>query len=113
MHSILHHINRAKERPHHERKRIAYVGAGIGAGAIGLIWLGVSLSTGAFLIHDSSLTRGLDTNQGVTAAPTDEGVAGAAAALPGDTSGPAQIQIVDAATSSTGAAQPQQTTLPF
>ncbi len=116
MQSIFHHISHAKKQPHHVRKQIAYIGAGIGAGIIGLIWLGTSLATGAFLIHDSSLTRGLENqNEGVTAVDTSQGLAGvgAVSALSNDSSAPASIKIIDAPTSSASAKQLERTVLPF
>ncbi len=119
MQSVFHHINRAKKQSHPVRKQIAYVGAGIGTGIIALIWLATSLATDAFLIHDSSLTRGLNEDTGVTAVDANQlaglpaGQAGVAAALSSDSSAPASIKIIDAPTSSASAKQPERTVLPF
>lgn len=111
MQSVLNHIERIKEKPHHHRKQIAYLYAGIGTAMIALVWLGASLFTGAFLIRDSSLTRSSE-NASITV-DASQSLAGAAAALPQGAAAPAGIQIIDAATSSASAKQPERTVLPF
>lgn len=116
MKSILKHIERAKEKPHHERKRLALTWAGASAGGIALVWLAASLSTGAFYIQDSSLSQ----NEVQVAAPAEAranagasaGAAAVGAANQSSADAPAGIKIVDSPATST-APRPEQTVIPF
>jgi hypothetical protein len=114
---ILDRIASAKGRPHHEKQRIVFSAAGIGAGFIAFIWLGTSLATGAFAIKDTSFA---DAAGGLQVAPSDGAqtqgqLAGAAAATaPKAPSASPGIQIIDTATSSTLAGKKAEATvIPF
>lgn len=112
MKTVFDHINHIKGKPHHVRKRIAFGTAMGGTALIALLWAGLSLSTGAFVIHPTSLAQSTGDTE-VTVAGTDNGnenLAGASAAQTQDQSGPARIQIITLATSTQ---QAEQTTIPF
>lgn len=57
MRTVLQHIDRVKERPHHVRRRIAFGTATVLASAIALVWLGTSLATGAFAIQGATFAE--------------------------------------------------------
>jgi hypothetical protein len=114
MKRVIEHIERAKTKPHHVRKRIAYVGATAGASLIGLIWFVGNLSTGAFAIEQHSFADSVDDTASVVASDTtktNEAFAGAASAFSNEPE-PARIEIVDAPKPS-AKRQSEQTTIPF
>lgn len=106
MKRIIEHIERAKDKPHHERKRLAFTWAGAGAGGIALVWFVASVSTGAFHIRDSSLSAG---DAGITTSPS--ALSAAAGAASQSDARPA-ITIVDSPATTT-ALRPEPTTIPF
>jgi len=96
MRTVSEHLDRVRERPHHVRRRIAFGTAGLLAGAIGLLWLGTSLATGAFAIQGAGFADA--TSGGIEVAPkgapANQGLAGAAGApSAGDTSA-TQVEVV-------------------
>lgn len=118
MKTIFEHIDSIKARPHHIRKQVAFASAAVGTGLITLVWLSVSLATGAFSIKESSFAANAEQGNTVMAGgDTSSGNqnlagVGAAAALP-DASVPAHIEIIDANSATAGQKQAEQTTIPF
>lgn len=114
MRRVFDHIERVKEKPHHVRRGIAFGSAGLIAAVIGLTWFSVSFSSGAFAIQGSSFadaTQGSDTV--TTQGSQDTSLLGAAAAADAE-SGPARIEVVNAATSSTATSAPSdKRVIPF
>lgn len=109
-------VERAKQKPHHIRHRIAVSVAGIGAGFVALVWLSVSLSQNAFAIKGTTFAESVGaTNTVETVTETrSQQVAGAGAALDAKTDdGPARIQIVNVVATSTPAPAKEQTIIPF
>jgi hypothetical protein len=114
MRTVFEHIDHIKTKPHHIRKKVAFGAAGAVTGLVAFVWLGTSLATGAFAIQGSNFadSTGQDTPvETITEDPNDN-LAGAAAALPHDNSGPARIEIVNVATTS-ASKEPERTTIPF
>lgn len=114
MKSFLNYLEDLKAKPHHVRKQVAFAAASAGTGLIAFVWFLGSLSSGAFALKGTTNTAPA---AAVVAASSDtgsaDGLAGASAAI-GSQSGPARIQIIDAATSSTlRSKQASQTTIPF
>src|SRR5487761_2651737 len=102
MKNIFEHIEHLKGKPHHIRKRVAF-GAAAGVTAlIALVWLGGSVSSGAFAIQGSNFAESTGQQPAVTtdtSAGGTSGLAGAGAALPDASANvPAHIEIVDVAT---------------
>lgn len=117
MKTIFEHIDRVKAKPHHIRKQVAFASAAVGTGLITLVWLSVSLATGAFSIKESSFAANAEQGNTVMAGGDTSGNqnlagVGAAAALP-DASVPAHIEIIDANSATAGQKQAEQTTIPF
>lgn len=109
MQKLIDHIERVREKPHEERRQIAFTLAGGIAAFVGLAWFGVQLATGAFYVDGASFA---DTTAPVEVQDSSRGLAGAAAALPADTEGPARIQILDTEASST-LTEERPTVIPF
>lgn len=114
MTSVLEYIEQLRERPHHERKRIA-VGTSLGISIfIAIVWLGISLSTGAFQVQGTSFAAATGEASATIVAgentSNSANLAGAAAATAGYSSAPS-IQVVDSP--SAPAAQPEKTVIPF
>lgn len=80
------------------RERVVFLAAGVITGIIGLSWLGLSLSSGAFAIQGKGFAeatgQGSALLTGGTPASDNAGLAGAAAALPARDSGPARVDVV-------------------
>ena len=112
MDALWNHINTLKAKPHDVRKQVALTYAAIGTGIVAVIWLTGSLATGAFAIHTTEESAQPTLTTATPTAGASLNLAGAAAALPSDTSGPAKIQIIDTTTHSP-VRQPQETTIPF
>ncbi len=110
MQALFDHIARVKTKPHHVRKQVAFTYAAVGTSIITLVWLIASLATGAFAIRNAD--EGVQPS--VTTVENSQGLAGAAAAFPGNAaaSAPAQIRIIDS-TNSAAKKTIEQTTLPF
>ena len=123
MRTISDHIERVKAQPHHMRERIAFGLAGLVAGLIGIIWLGVSLASGSFAIAGNGFAQATGaapfTVNGQPAPGDTSGLAGAGAALsPGDVAGanaPANIDVIQDGTSAApkGVVSANQTIIPF
>ncbi|MDP2593866.1 MAG: hypothetical protein Q8P36_00795 [bacterium] len=123
MRTISDHIEHVKAQPHHVRERVAFGFAGLMAGIIGIIWLGVSLASGSFAIAGNGFAQATGaapfTVNGQPAPGDTSGLAGASAALsPGDAAGasaPAYIDVIQDGTSAApkGAASANQTIIPF
>ncbi len=112
MRNIFDHIEHIKTKPHHVRKRVAFSLAGTGAGLIAFVWLGSSLSTGAFALRSPAFT-GTVTGSVITVNQDGtRSIAGAAAALSEISSKP-HIEIVNIATSTAVIHKSEATTIPF
>ena len=114
MKNIFDHIERVKGKPHHIRKRIAFTAAAAGTTIVALVWLVGSLSLGTFAIKENSFSDSTG-QESVIAAGSDNGspnLAGAAAALP-NVNAPAHIEIIDAASSTSGQKKTERTIIPF
>lgn len=114
MQNFFDYIEHIKGKPHHVRKGIAFGAASIGTGLIALIWLVGTLGSGTFAIQETSFATNVGQESSLVPGGGNgtQAIAGAAAALP-STSGPARIEIIDAASSTHKTAQPEQTTIPF
>ena len=114
MKSLVHHIEHVRKQPHHVRKRVALTLAGAGAALVGVLWLGISLGTGAFAIHGSNFAESTGAEPSSAGSPSDTSqLAGAAAAVE-PANAAAHIEIIDAATSSAlSAPRTVQTVIPF
>lgn len=115
MRTIFDHIENVKGKPHHVRKRVAMSGAMIGTAVIAFVWLGTSLSTGAFAIQGSTFADSVAQGSPVVvdSDTRNQNIAGAAAALKADASGPARVEIVTVATSTGVVKKSERTTIPF
>jgi hypothetical protein len=118
MKTVFEHIKHVKGKPHHIRKRIAFTVAVSVTAFVALVWLVGSFSFGAFAIAGTSFAD--SAGQGsVVATGNDNGsqnLAGAAAGISGalsSTSGPARIEIIDAASTTAGQKKAEQTVIPF
>lgn len=115
MKTVFEHIEHVKKQPHHVRRGVAFATAASCTALVALVWLAGSLWTGVFALKSTSFAESV-AEQSPAAAPAYDngksGLAGAAAALP-DTSAPAHIEIVDAASSTSGQKKAEQTILPF
>ena len=109
---ILNHIERAKEKPHHIRKQIAFGAAGGIAGFIAIVWFVGSLASGTFAIQGSSFAESTKQESAIVSGATNLNLAGAAATL-GDAPVPAHIEIIDTTRPAPTAKNVEQTTLPF
>ena len=113
MRTIAHHIEHVRSKPHHVRKQIAFAVA-LGATAIiALLWLVISLATGAFKIQDVSFAEA-QAQAAQPAAPVQNNslLGAAAAALSGSSDTPAKLEVVGAATTSPPAHE-EHTVIPF
>ena len=116
MKTLIEHIEHARKKPHHIRKRIVFASAAGVSTLIALVWLVGGLYFGEFAIQGSTFAD--STGQGSimttndTSDSADSGIAGAAAAV-SNTNAPAQIEIINAATSTSGKSATEQTTIPF
>ncbi|MDP2652295.1 MAG: hypothetical protein Q8O94_04105 [bacterium] len=116
MKTILEHVEYARSKPHHIRKRIAFGIAGGMSALVALVWFVGNLSFGTFAIQGSTFA---DSTGGEPVITTDgttknsaSGLAGAAAALP-DEDVPAHIEIVDTTPKTPAKNTAEQTTIPF
>lgn len=117
MKNIKEHLDTLHAKPHHVRKRIAFVSAFSGAALIGLLWFGVSLSAGTYAITGSNFaqsTGAVGESPAVNAGPASGSqVAGAAGAF-GSAPQAAHIQIINTVTPSSHAtSSAEQTVIPF
>ena len=113
MKTIFEHIEHVKKQPHHIRQGVAFAAAAACTALIAFVWLAGSLWTGVFALKSTSFADSAGQSPTVTAYDSGKsGLAGAAAALQ-DASAPAHIEIVDAASSTSGQKKAEQTILPF
>jgi hypothetical protein len=115
MKTIFEHIEYAKSKPHHIRKRIAFTAAATITAVVALVWFFGTLSSGAFAIQGSTFAESTGAEPTVVNNPGSsnaEGVAGAAAALP-DENAPAHIEIINSSPATSSENQAEQTTIPF
>lgn len=116
MKTFLEHIEHAKTKPHHVRKRITFAIAGGASALIALIWFVGSISAGSFAIQGSSFADSSNGPAITTDGSSDNstsGVAGAAAALQQDANAPAHIEIIDTSPATSSGKRAEQTTIPF
>lgn len=110
---IMRHIEIVHTKPEHVRRQIAFGIAVALTALIALMWLSLSLVTGAFAVeNDYSFGEALAIEPEVS---QSEGVVGAAAAVLGISQEPAHIEIVNTSVHSTLDKQKteQETILPF
>ncbi|MFA5744786.1 MAG: hypothetical protein WC887_01070 [Candidatus Paceibacterota bacterium] len=114
MKTLFEHIENAKGKPHHIRKRIAFATATGMSALIAFVWFAGSLATGSFAVRDTSFAdAGVQGNIEATSnGNVSDNLAGAAAALQ-NKNAPAHIEIVDTASSTRSAKKAEQTTIPF
>jgi len=117
MKTIFEHIEHTKKKPHHIRKRIAFVGAAGVSAFIAFVWFAGSITTGSFAVKGTSFAdAGKQVNVENTSGGNDSSnLAGAAAALQGSKNedASAHIEIVDTASSARPMKKAEQTTIPF
>lgn len=117
MKNVFEHVEHIKGKPHHIRKRVAYVAAALGTGLIAFVWLAGSISTNAFAIKGSSFAD--SANQGGVITTSDESStsqlagAGAASVLQQSADAPVHIEIINTTPEPSKQKQAEQTTLPF
>lgn len=125
MRGIAWHLDNVRGKPHHVRRRVAYLAAGSLTAVIALAWLGLSLATGAFALKGSNFaqmtgaepadaTAGVDAGAGTANANT-AAVAGADTAAPASSAGPARVEVIPAASAAQDdpSAQNAQNIIPF
>lgn len=114
MRTIFDHIENAKSKPHHIRKRIAFAGAAGVSALIAFVWFAGSLVTGSFAVRGTSFAdAGVQGSVEVAGSGNvSDNLAGAAAALQNENA-PAHIEIVDTSASTLPAKKVEQTTIPF
>lgn len=113
------HIEYVKGQPRHIREKVALAAAASCTALIALVWLAGSLSAGTFAIKSQPFSDGseLVATPAGSGGERNNGLAGAAAALPGgeqevkDTS--AHIEIVDATPPAREEEKAEQTIIPF
>lgn len=110
MQAVFNHIERMKAKPHHVRKHLAFLYAGIVAGLIGVVWFIANLTSGTFAIGNATFADSVKQAPVATVPEQPSGLAGAAAAAT-DASAPAHIEIVNTTPAPAPKAEP--TTLPF
>jgi hypothetical protein len=113
MQRIIRHVEKVREQPHHIRKQVAFGAAGAITGLIALVWVGISLSMGAFAIEGSDFAKstGQSTDGLTTSAPGNTNLAGAAAALESEEA--SEIEVVPTSTPTTTKPTVEPTTIPF
>jgi hypothetical protein len=116
MKNIFEHIEYIKGKPHHIRKKVAFAIAAAVSTFVALVWIGISLATGAFAIQGSNFAMSADQSNTIatTSNSSDQGLAGvgAASALQ-DASAPAHIEIIDTSVPVSKKNQSDQTVIPF
>ncbi|MCX6786593.1 MAG: hypothetical protein NTU85_02115 [Candidatus Kaiserbacteria bacterium] len=116
MKTLFEHIEYAKGKPHHIRKRIAFTAAATGAGLVALVWLFGSLSSGVFALKGNSFAENASgVNESGSIVDTNsnsEGIAGVAAVLSSDQT-PAHIEIVDTSILTSSGKQAEEKIIPF
>ncbi|MDP1707210.1 MAG: hypothetical protein Q8L30_01510 [bacterium] len=113
---VLEHIDRLKEKPHHIRKQIAFGAAAAGTALVAVVWLAVSIGTGAFALKDTSFASSAGEDVNTTGfVNNNEQLAGAGAAslIKDDVQTPARIEIVESVSTATSMKKAEQTVIPF
>jgi hypothetical protein len=101
MATISEHLERVREKPHHERRRIAFVSSLLLTGLVAFGWMGALASSGTLAIADPDGDVA-DMRDGLASTKSNfSGLLGAAGAAIGATSSPAAVVVVDGATFST------------
>ncbi|MEK7135680.1 MAG: hypothetical protein AAB831_00785 [Patescibacteria group bacterium] len=114
MKTIFDHIERIQGKPHHIRKQIAFGAAAVGTAIIAFVWLVSSVGAGTFALKDTSFAQSTGKEGTFTATgDTREQLAGVGASVRSGASAPAYIEIIDAASSTSGQEKTEQTTIPF
>lgn len=115
MKTIFDHIEEAKRRPHHVRRRIAFGAAAVSTAAIAFIWFAGSIKTGTFALKDTPFAQsaGEQASRAVSSGGANEQFAGAGAAVRGSASAPARIEIIDATPATLPGNKTEQTVIPF
>ena len=116
MKNIFEHIENAKGKPHHVRKKIVFGVAGAGTTIVALVWFVGTLSSGAFALQGGTFAESAGQFPAITvdgnSGANPQNLAGAAAALQ-DANSPAHIEIVDTSPATSSGKKVEQTILPF
>lgn len=115
MRTVFQHIEHVQAQPHHIRRRVAFGAAAAGTAIIALAWLAGSIGTGAFALKNTSFAGNAGEAE-TSIIPGDAGLqnlAGTAAAVQSNASGPARIEIVDTGVPAVSGKKTEQTILPF
>jgi hypothetical protein len=120
MKTLFEHIEYVQGKPRHVRERIAFGAAAGGTALIALVWFAGTLASGTLAIHASSFAAAAGQGQIVATGNANQnnstGVAAVAAASggsAGNASAPAHIEIINAPSATSSAAQTDRTTIPF
>lgn len=115
MKTIFHHIERAKGKPHHVRRRLALGSAAGIAGFVGLVWFTHQAVTNGFAIQPNNFAETAHKSAAVVVydPSTAAQVAAGAAALPARA--PAHVEVVTADATSSAPSTPakEETIIPF
>ena len=114
MKTLFEHIEHVKGKPHHIRKRVAFALAAGGTGVVAVVWLVGSVSLGTFALPNTSFADSTGQSPVLSSdgAGGNSNLAGAAAALSNENT-PARIEIIDAASPTSGQKKAEQTVIPF
>ena len=118
MKTLWHHVERARNQPHHVRRHLTFSIAFGASAIIGMGWFGYRIATDTFALSSTTFADA-GRNTGVLSVSSREkqsGLLGAAGAAIGLTKDPARIEIVRTATSSTLSERKEreeQTIIPF
>jgi hypothetical protein len=115
MKTIFEHIEYVKGKPHHIRKQITLAIAGGLTALIALVWFFGTLSSGAFAIQGSTFAESTGAEPAVATGvnnSSDNGIAGAAAALP-ENGTQAHIEIINSSPATSSEKKVEQTVIPF
>jgi hypothetical protein len=108
MKTIFDHIERIQGKPHHIRKQIAFGAAAAGTAIIALVWLVSSVER----VFALKILLCAEYRKRTFTPPATEQLAGVGFRTP-SASAPAYIEIIDAASSTSGQKKTEQTTIPF
>lgn len=116
MKTLAHHIEHVRGRPPHVRKQITFALALGVTALIALLWLVISLETGAFYIQGTSFADAGNAAATTASAPSNTSLLGSAISAFSGTTTPAQLQVVNPTpTASAPQENPSQTqtVIPF
>ncbi len=115
MKSLQEHIHHVRRQPHHVKKQVTFVVAGVGTGLVGVLWLAGNLWLGHFALPNTTFA---DANKapglivtGTNGASDSSLVAGAANARDAGVTLTPAIQIID--TRAPVRVAPEPTVIPF